>query len=117
MVSPDGHLHLEAQYGADGPQFDVMWEGSIVYPHNSRFRFALPTIWQHPALQNYTGIKEEIPLLVSESVFCGMTMDGAMNVYTQRWRTKIAVDDPRLSKEGQEESEASWIEMLLREVM
>ena len=117
LVAPDGYLHLEAQYGSGGPEFDVMWEGSIAYPHNSRFQFALPTIWQHSLLQAYTGITEEIPLLVSETVFCGMTIDGAMNAYTQRWRTTISVEDPRLSKEGQLESEKSWIESLLIHVM
>ena len=44
---------------------------------------------------------------------CGMTLDGAMNVYTQEWSTTVSVDDERLTDTGKLESEQGWIETII----
>jgi hypothetical protein len=56
-------------------------------------------------------------LILSEGIFCGMTMDGAMNVYTQEWHTTVSANDPRLSDTGKLESEQGWIETLLAPIL
>ena len=43
-------------------------------------------------------------MLLSEGIFCGMQIDGAMNPYTQVWKTTVPVSDPRFSDTGKTES-------------
>ena len=114
---PDGTIHQEAYASSDGPVIDVMWKGTISYPPNAQFKFDIPTIYQLPFLQPYTGQTKPFPLLISEGMFCGMTLDGAMNVYTQEWHTTVSVDDERLSDTGKLESEQGWIETVLSPIL
>ena len=62
-------------------------------------------------------MKEDFPLLLSEGIFCGMLMDGAMNAYTQEWHTRISVDDERVGKTGKNESTKGWIEFILDPIL
>ena len=117
LVVPDGTIHQEAYASSDGPVIDVMWKGTISYPPNAQFKFDIPTIYQLPFLQPYTGQTKPFPLLISEGMFCGMTLDGAMNVYTQEWHTTVSVDDERLSDTGKLESEQGWIETVLSPIL
>ncbi len=113
LVVPDGTLHQEAYVGSEGPVIDVKWKGTISYPPNAQFKFDIPTVFQLPIINKLTKQTSNFPLMVSESVFCGMTLDGAMNVYTQEWNSTIAVDDERLSEQGKNESQQGWIEFVL----
>lgn len=115
LVVSDGYLHMEARESTEtgAPEIDVLWTGTISYPPNAQFLFPIPTIYQLPFLQQITGQKEAFPLLLSEGIFCGMTLDGAMNVYTQEWHTVISIEDERLSKEGRLLSEQGWFEALV----
>ena len=65
------------------PIFDIQWKGTISYPANAQFEFALPTLWQLDILQPYTKMNGDFPLLLNEGIFCGIQLDGAMNPYTQ----------------------------------
>jgi len=117
LVVPDGHISAEGYGTDDGPYLDVRWTGTISYPHNASFVFSLPTVWQLPGIGRLTGFRGPFPLMISESIFCGMTMDGAMNPYTQVWTTRVAADDPRLTRKGIKESQRGWMEYLLRLVL
>lgn len=117
LVVPDGKLHQEASLGSNGPEIEVMWKGTISYPPNAQFKFDIPTIYQLPGLNSLTGQTTTFPLLLSEGIFCGMTLDGAMNVYTQEWSTTVSVDDERLNDTGKLESEQGWIETILSPVL
>ena len=117
LVVPDGTIHQEAYTSSNGPVIDVMWKGTISYPPNAQFKFDIPTLYQLPFLQPYTGQSKPFPLLVSEGIFCGMTLDGAMNVYTQEWHTTVSVDDERLTETGQVQSEQGWIETVLSPIL
>ena len=117
LVVPDGRIHMEAQYHDSGPIMDITWKGSITYPPNAVFLFPIPTIYQLPFLQSLTGIKTNFPLLLSEGIFCGMLVDGAMNAYTQKWHTRISVDDTRVSQKGKLESSKGWIEFILSPIL
>ena len=46
-----------------------------------------------------------------------MTLDGAMNVYTQEWNTDISVTDERLTDSGKLESQQGWIEFVLSPIL
>ena len=118
LVVPDGALHIEA-YRESGEEayFDITWKGTISYPSHAQFTFSLPTIWQHPALTEYTKMTGPFPLLVSEGIFCGMTIDGAMNPYTQLWKTRVPVSDSRFGPTEKLESKHGWIESLLKHVL
>ena len=113
LVVPDGKLHIEAKHDGVEPIFDIQWRGTISYPANAKFEFPIPTIWQMDFLQPYTNIKGAFPLLLSEGIFCGMQIDGAMNPYTQVWKTTAPVSDPRFSESGKLESEHNIIEFVL----
>jgi hypothetical protein len=113
LVVPDGKLHMEALHNGTEPIFDVQWKGTISYPPNALFVFPIPTIWQLSFLQSHTNMQSEFPLLLSEGIFCGMQIDGAMNPYTQVWKTKVPVSDPRFSDAGKKESVHGPIEFLL----
>ena len=113
LVVPDGILHLEAQKTDSDTIIDVLWTGSITYPPNAQFTFPIPTIYSLSGIRNLTGMSTNFPLLLSEGIFCGMLIDGSMNAYTQEWHTTISVDDERLSKEGQLQSQKGWIEFIL----
>lgn len=57
-----------------GNELVAEWTGTISYPPNAMFSFDLPAIFgPHP-------------LMVSEALFCGMLVDGAMNPYRLRYR-------------------------------
>ena len=117
LVVPDGKIHQEAYAASSGPVIDVMWKGTISYPPNAQFTFDIPTIYQLPLINQYTGQTQPFPLLLSEAIFCGMTLDGAMNVYTQEWHTTVSVDDARLTESGKTQSEHSWIETVLSPIL
>ena len=51
------------------------------------------------------------------SFFCGMLVDGSMNMYTQELHTVISIHDERLSKEGRNQSEKRWIESILNFIL
>jgi hypothetical protein len=53
-------------------------------------------------------------LRVSETIFCGMSADGAMNPFALRYAWTLTPDDPRLSATGRTESERTPLEMLAR---
>lgn len=64
---------------------DVHWTGTIHYPNGDiAFTLALPTLWGPRILR------------VSETVFCGMHIDGAMNPYRLSYQWQLSPDDPRL---------------------
>ena len=113
----DGYIHVEAMDLQGTPTFDIMWKGSISYHSTFAFRFDIPTVWQLPQLQPYTKATGRFPLLVSEGIFCGMHMDGAMNPYTQIWKTKVAVDDPRFTEAQKTQSEHYLIEEFLKMIL
>lgn len=72
---PDSHLSLLRL--ADGG-VEATWEGTILYPGmDIGFNLVIPTLW---------GSKN---LRVSETIFCGMQMDGAMNPYLLRYRWRL----------------------------
>lgn len=78
----DSRLALERR--ADG-RIDVTWSGSLSYPGvDVAFAVPLPTLLGPRTLR------------VSEAVFCGMHIDGAMAPYTLDWRWTLDPDDPRL---------------------
>ncbi len=74
----------------DGGLVELRWEGTIHYPGTdiSLINVAVPTVvgWRR--------------LRLSEAVFCGMQIDGAMAPYGLTYRTQVAADDPRLSRSG-----------------
>ncbi len=117
LVVPDGRLHLEARGEEAGPVFEIEWRGTISYPANAAFQFPLWTLWYNPVVADLTGQSRSFPLIISESAFCGMTLDGAMNPYQQIWATSAPVSDPRFSSEGKKESVHGWIELILGRVM
>jgi len=113
LVVPDGTLYMEAQKNDSETVIDVVWKGSITYPPNAQFTFPIPTIYSLPWISSFTGMNSTFPFLLSEGIFCGMLVDGAMNAYTQEWHTIISIDDERLSTEGRKQSQKGWIEFLL----
>ena len=117
LVVPDGKLHLKGINSGDEPIFEVKWSGTISYPPNAYFEFPLPTVWGLPGINRLTGVKKPFPVVLSEGIFCGMTIDGAMNPYRQEWATTIAVSDPRLTPKGRQQSVHGWIEWVLGWVM
>lgn len=117
LVVPDGTLHQEAYASSEGPMIDIKWKGTISYPPNAQFKFEIPTIYQLPFLQDFTGQSQPFPLLLSEGIFCGMTLDGAMNVYTQEWNTDISVMDERFTESGKLDSKQGWIEFILAPIL
>ncbi|MDP2311656.1 MAG: hypothetical protein Q8P41_02030 [Pseudomonadota bacterium] len=81
----DGRLALTRR--PDGA-VDVAWTGTIHYPgEDIAFVVPLPLPWGPPVLR------------VSETVFCGMHADGAMNPYRLTYAWTLAPDDPRLGPE------------------
>ncbi len=117
LVVPDGTLHQEAYMSSEGPVIDIKWKGTISYPPNAQFKFDIPTIYQLPFINQITKQSKPFPLLLSEGIFCGMTIDGSMNVYTQEWNTTISITDPRLSETGKMESQQGWIEAVLSPIL
>jgi hypothetical protein len=94
----DSQLTLERR--ADG-DVDARWSGVLHYP-GTDIAFAAPVPW----------IGGEI-LRVSETVFCGMHVDGAMNPFRLTYRWTLREDDPRLHAE-RERSELGVLERLAR---
>ena len=113
LAVSDGTLYMEAQKNDSETVIDVVWRGSITYPSNSHFTFPIPTIYSVPWISSFTGMKSDFPILLSEGIFCGMLLDGAMNAYTQEWHTVISISDERIGKEGRKQSQKGWIEFVL----
>ena len=117
LVVPDGTLHLSATNEGSAPRFDIAWSGTISYPPKGQFMFTIPTVWSLPPIAKLTNMSRPFPVIVSEAMFCGMTMDGAMNPYVQRWEVSADVSDERFSATGKTQSAHGWIEHLLGLVM
>ena len=113
LLVPNAELHVEGQYTPNGNILDVMWKGDIFYPSTPFFQFDIPTIYQIPALASLTGVRKKFPLLLSEGIFCGMAIDGAMNPYTQTWKIKVPVDDERLSDSAKMHYDQGLLEKLI----
>lgn len=78
---PDSRVGLRRQ--EDG-RIEATWEGTILYPGlDIGFNLGIPTLW---------GPKN---LRVSETIFCGMQMDGAMNPYPLRY-VWLLEDEPAI---------------------
>jgi hypothetical protein len=76
---PDSRLSLRRQ--EDG-RVEASWEGTILYPGlDIAFNLGIPTFW---------GPKN---LRVSETIFCGMQMDGAMNPYVLRYQWVLGEEE------------------------
>ncbi len=87
----------------DDGAVEVAWQGTIHYPGiDAAFGITIPTPWGWRVLR------------VSEPVFCGMHIDGAMNPYPLRYRWTLTEDDPRLTPGGREESRRGIFEGLAR---
>jgi hypothetical protein len=117
LVVPDARLHVSATHNDSVQRFDIRWSGTISYPPNAQFSFDVPTVWSLPGISGLTGLSGPFPVVVSESIFCGMTMDGAMNPYVQHWETTALVSDERFTETGKRKSVHGWIELLLGTVM
>jgi len=91
LFVPDGAVTATARQEGATTWLDVVWEGGIHYPAGSAF---------------VTG-HEAVPVLLDESVFCAMQMDGAFVPYKQQWHWTLAVDDPRLTSQT---IERGWFE-------
>ena len=94
---PDSRLSLTRRVDGD---LDVVWRGTISYPLGD-YAFALP----------FPTVRGTRVLRVSETVFCGMQMDGAMNPYPLVWRWSLSPDDPRLGA-LRDTPERTWAERL-----
>ena len=68
-------------------EVQATWSGGIHYPGaDVAFKWTIPTLFGPKVLR------------VSETIFCGMQMDGAMNPYRLSYHTVINMDDSRLNK-------------------
>jgi hypothetical protein len=82
----------------DDGDAEASWTGTIHYPGtHTAFVLPVPTLFGPD-------------VMVSEAVFCGMQIDGAMNPYGLDVRWELEPEDDRLSKEGRMETERGWIE-------
>lgn len=65
---------------------DITWSGIIHYPGTDlSFSFRIPSLWG------------PITIRLSETIFCGMHIDGAMNPYPLIIHTSLKESDPRIS--------------------
>ena len=96
-----GDSAVAATRRADG-SVDAAWTGTIHYP-GWDVAFAAP-------LPSLSGPKI---LRVSEAVFCGMQVDGAMAPYALTFRWTLPAADPRLRAPLSEQAEQGWFEALL----
>lgn len=95
---PDGHLDLGR---AEGGRLLARWRGTIHYPVGDvAFTARIPTIFGTRTLR------------VSEAVFCGMQVDGAMTPYRLTVQWALSPDDPRLGPE-RDQSEHAWSEWVV----
>ena len=79
-----GDSRLDLARRADG-DVDVTWTGTIHYPgEDIAFAATIPTLWGPRVVR------------VSETVFCGMQIDGAMNPFVLTYRWNVNDDDARL---------------------
>ena len=92
----DSRAELERR--EDG-RVTVRWTGHMHYPPEDINLVDLPL----PTLLGPTRLR------LSETIFCGMHIDGAMNPYFIVWETVIDADDPRLSGSARHDSEASLL--------
>lgn len=93
---PDSRLHLTRR---ETGQIDVAWRGSISYPPGHfAFEAQVPTL---------AGMRI---LRVSETILCGMQIDGAMNPYPLEIRWALYPDDPRLHPPEVDQNERTWLE-------
>lgn len=88
LVTKDGFIDGVARGTAEGVALDLRWTASIGYPTDGAFQMAIPTV--------LPWVSNPIQLRVSETAFCGMQMDGAMNPYPLTYRWTVMADDPRL---------------------
>lgn len=80
---------------------DAAWAGTIVYPPGHfAFEALIPTLAGPRTLR------------VSETLFCGMQIDGVMNPYPLELRWVLDPEDPRLRAPLVDESERFWLEWL-----
>lgn len=113
LLVPNANLHVEGQYTPQGNILDVMWKGDIFYPSTAFFEFDIPTIYQIYPLSSLTGVTTRFPIILSEGMFCGMAIDGAMNPYTQTWKIKVPVDDERLGDSEKMQYDQGFFEKLI----
>ena len=92
----DSGATLERQ--ADG-RIRLRWTGHMHYPPQdiNLIDVSLPTVLGPTRLR------------LSETIFCAMHADGAMNPYRMSWETVIDDDDPRLRDGSQAESQAGLL--------
>ena len=101
-----GDSRLTLTRRADGGA-DAAWDGTIHYPAED-IAFAAPL----PALGGARLHPDTRILRVSETIFCGMSADGAMNPFALRYVWTLAADDPRLGAEARDESDRTPLEVL-----
>lgn len=95
----DSKVELERR--ADG-RVVVRWVGTIHYPPTDTNLIDVPL----PTLRGPTRLR------LSETIFCGMHIDGAMNPYRMVWETTIDEDDPRLASDNRGDSQVSLLHRL-----
>jgi hypothetical protein len=95
-----GDSALAVARRADG-KVDATWEGTIHYPLQD-VGFFVPLPFQRRLLR------------VSETAFCGMSADGAMNPYALRVHWVLDEDDPRLAPENIDTPDRTLFEHVLR---
>ncbi|MGC4118744.1 MAG: hypothetical protein QM765_30130 [Myxococcales bacterium] len=96
-----GDSALAAIRRNDG-RIEAAWTGTIHYPGGDvAFSVELPTALGPRVLR------------VSEAVFCGMQVDGAMAPYPLTFRWTLAPDDPRLAQPEVDRPDRGWLEALV----
>jgi hypothetical protein len=94
LFVPDGAVTGVARREGEVTWLDLTWEGGIHYPVGSAFDTGIPMV----------------PVVLDESVFCAMQMDGSFVPFKQKWHWTLALDDPRLDKKGPNHG---WFEAIL----
>ena len=92
----DSRAMLERQ---DDGRVMLRWTGHMHYPPQDINLIDVPL----PTLLGPTRLR------LSETIFCAMHVDGAMNPYHMVWQTLLDEDDPRLRDGRQAESEAGLL--------
>jgi hypothetical protein len=96
----DSSLQLER---VDNGDVEASWSGTIHYPGtHTAFVLPVPTLFGPE-------------VMVSEAVFCGMQVDGAMNPYPLEVRWDLDPDDPQLSKDDRARTQRAWMEWVVHQ--